>query len=220
MIDFNKIELYIFDLDGTLIDSALDLAVSLERALAEEGLMGYTLDDLLSRISVGSKNLIRDLVNDDRVVERRVFDYYIKHYSTNMFNNTKLYPQVLDIMESLKTKSVALLSNKREQPCRTILEYFKINHHFKMILGGDSLKLKKPSPEPILHICKHLNIKPEHTVMIGDSPVDIESATGAGARSIGILDGLTPREVMEKTKPDIMVERVGDLMALLKQVAN
>lgn len=220
MIDFKKIELYIFDLDGTLIDSALDLAVSLERALAEEGIMGYTLDDLLARISVGSKNLIRDLVNDDRVVERRVFDYYIKHYSANMFINTKLYPQVLDIMDCLKTKTVALLSNKREQPCRVILDHFKINHHFKMILGGDSLKLKKPSPEPIFHICKNLGIQPENTVMIGDSPVDIESATSAGAKSIGILDGLTPRNVMEQTKPDIMVERVGDLLALLKAVTN
>lgn len=219
MIDFKKIELYIFDLDGTLIDSALDLAVSLERALAEEGIMKYSLDDLLARISVGSKNLIRDLVNDDRVTEQRVFEYYIKHYSTNMFQNTKLFPQVLDIMDRLQTKSVALLSNKREQPCRVILDHFKITHHFKMILGGDSLKLKKPNPEPIFHICKKLGIEPEKTVMIGDSPVDIDAAHGAGAKSIGILDGLTPREVMLKTKPDIMVERVGDLLALLNEIA-
>lgn len=215
MKHFSHIDLYIFDLDGTLIDSALDLAIALERALAEEGIMNYTVEDLIARIGVGSKNLLRELVNDDRIVEQRVFQYYIKHYSTNMFQSTKLFPNVLEILERLQPKTVALLSNKREAPCRTILDHFKISHHFKMILGGDSLPQKKPQPEPILHICKNLGIKPENTLMIGDSPVDIESAAGAGAQSVGILDGLTPREVMLKTKPNLMINQIGDLLPYL-----
>ena len=112
MKDFSHIDLYIFDLDGTLIDSALDLAIALERALAEEGIMNYTVEDLISRIGVGSKNLLRELVNDDRIVEQRVFQYYIKHYSTNMFQSTKLFPNVLEILERLQSKTVALLINK------------------------------------------------------------------------------------------------------------
>src|SRR5258707_985710 len=120
MIDFSKIELFIFDLDGTLIDSALDLAVSLERALAEEGIMRYTVDDLMKKIGVGSKNLLKELVNDDPNVENRVFKYYIEHYSNNMFKNTKLFPSTVEILDLLTKKSVALVSNKREVPCKTI----------------------------------------------------------------------------------------------------
>lgn len=220
MIDFSKIELVIFDLDGTLIDSALDLAAALERALAEEGIMRYSLDDLLKRIGVGSKNLLKELVNDDPIVERRVFDYYIKHYSTTMFATTKLFPQVQELLERLDGKIVALLSNKREEPCKKILQYFKIDHHFKATLGGDSLPHRKPSPEPILHICKLLNIQPENTVMIGDSPVDIESGSKAGTQTIGILKGLTPEEIMRKYPATLFVDQVGDLLPIIDSIAH
>ena len=213
MIDFSKIELVIFDLDGTLIDSALDLAVALERALAEEGIMRYSLDDLLQRIGVGSKNLLKELVNHDVLVEKRVFEYYIKHYSTSMFANTQLYPSVKELLEKLKGKTIALLSNKREAPCKTILKYFQIDHYFKMTLGGDSLRERKPSPEPILHICKALGFKPEQTVMIGDSPVDLEAGKLAGTMTIGILQGLTPGDIMKKNEAHLFIDQVGDLLS-------
>lgn len=219
MVDFSKIELVIFDLDGTLIDSALDLAAALERALAEEGILGYTLDDLLKRIGVGSKNLLKELVNDDPIVEKRVFEYYIKHYSTNMFASTKLFPQVLELLEKLKGKSVALLSNKREEPCKKILQYFKIDHHFKATLGGDSLPERKPSSVPVLHICRLLNIKPENTVMIGDSPVDLEAGSKAGTKTIGILKGLTPPDIMKKYQATVFVDQVGDLLPIVDAIA-
>lgn len=142
MIDFNKIDLFIFDLDGTLIDSAKDLAVCLDLALQEEGLKRHTMDELLARISVGSKTLLRELVNDDPHAERRVFETYIKLYAEKMFDHTILYPNVIEVLELLKNKKVALLSNKREAPCKTILKHFKIDHHFKIVLGGDSLSQK------------------------------------------------------------------------------
>ncbi len=215
MIDFSEIDLVIFDLDGTLIDSAMDLAVSLDLAMKEEGLRSLSIDELLQRISVGSKNLLRELVNDDRHAEKRIFDHYIKHYSQRMFDNTKLYPNVLELLDLLQSKTVALVSNKREEPCKIILKYFKIDHHFKMVLGGDSLPLKKPNPAPILHICKELNIAPERTLMIGDSPVDLEAGQMAGAKTIGILEGLTPENVMRKNKANIFLKKVGDIIALL-----
>ncbi len=215
MIDFSEIDLVIFDLDGTLIDSAMDLAISLDLAMKEEGLRSLSVDELLQRISVGSKNLLRELVNDDRHAEKRIFEHYIKHYSQRMFDNTKLYPNVLELLDLLQSKTVALVSNKREEPCKIILKYFKIDHHFKMVLGGDSLPLKKPNPAPILHICKELNIPPERTLMIGDSPVDLEAGQMAGAKTIGILEGLTPENVMRKNKANIFLKKVGDIIALL-----
>jgi phosphoglycolate phosphatase len=215
MIDFSEIDLVIFDLDGTLIDSAMDLAISLDLAMKEEGLRSLSVDELLQRISVGSKNLLRELVNDDRHAEKRIFEHYIKHYSQRMFDNTKLYPNVLELLDLLQSKTVALVSNKREEPCKIILKYFKIDHHFKMVLGGDSLPLKKPNPAPILHICKELNIAPERTLMIGDSPVDLEAGQMAGAKTIGILEGLTPENVMRKNKANIFLKKVGDIIALL-----
>jgi phosphoglycolate phosphatase len=215
MIDFSEIDLVIFDLDGTLIDSAMDLAISLDLAMKEEGLRSLSFEELLQKICVGSKNLIRELVNDDVHAEKRVFDRYIQHYSQKMFDNTKLYPNVIELLDLLKSKTVALLSNKREEPCKIILKYFKIDHHFKMVLGGDSLSLKKPNPAPILHICKELGIEPHRTLMIGDSPVDLEAGALAGTKTIGILEGLTPEDVMKKNKANIFLKKVGDIIALL-----
>ncbi|MCC7460673.1 MAG: HAD-IA family hydrolase [Proteobacteria bacterium] len=220
MLDFSKIELLIFDLDGTLIDSAKDLAVCLDLALKEDGLNRHTMDDLMARISIGSKNLLRELVNDDPHAERRVLDSYIRLYSEKMFDNTVLYPDVLKLLDLLKDKKVALLSNKREQPCKVILNHFKIDHHFKIILGGDSLPQRKPRPEPILHICKELDVKPENTLMIGDSPVDLEAGKLAGAKTIGILGGLTPEELMKKSEADIFLHQVRDLIALIELKSN
>ena len=216
MLDFSKIELVIFDLDGTLIDSAKDLAICLDLALREDGLTRHTMDDLVSRISIGSKNLMRELVNDDPHAERRVLNSYIKFYSEKMFDNTVLYPNVIELLELLADKKVALLSNKREDPCKTILKYFQIEHHYKMVLGGDSLPQKKPRPEPILHICKELDVRPEKTLMIGDSPVDLEAGKLAGAKTIGILGGLTPEDLMKKSEADIFLHQVRDMIALIE----
>lgn len=215
MVDFKKIDLVIFDLDGTLIDSAHDLASSLYLALQDEGLFQHTVQDLIAKIGVGSKNLLKELVNDDPIVEKRVFDYYIKRYSSNMFTNTKLFPFVPEILEKLTNKSVALVSNKREKPCVEILKHFQIDHHFKMTLGGDSLAQRKPHPAPLLHICNTLGISSEKTVMIGDSPVDIDAGIAAGTQTIGILEGLTPPDVMKKSNAHFLIPKVGDLLPLL-----
>lgn len=215
MIDFSKIELVIFDLDGTLIDSAMDLAISLDLAMKDEGLRSLSMEEMLARISVGSKNLLKELVNDDVHAEKRVLDYYIKHYSQRMFDNTKLYPNVVELLELLQHKTVALLSNKREQPCKVILKYFKIDHHFKMVLGGDSLPRRKPHPDPILHICRELKIKPENTLMVGDSPVDLEAGRLAGVKTIGLLEGLTPEDIMKKSQANIFLRKVEDIIALI-----
>ncbi|MEZ4845496.1 MAG: HAD-IA family hydrolase [Bdellovibrionota bacterium] len=101
-------------------------------------------------------------------------------------------------------------------PCKTILKYFQIDHHFKMVLGGDSLPHKKPRPEPILHICKELNVLPAKTLMIGDSPVDLEAGRLAGAKTIGILGGLTPEDLMKKSEADIFLHQVRDMIALIE----
>lgn len=220
MLDFSKIDLFIFDLDGTLIDSAKDLAVCLDLALQEEGLRRHSMDDLLARISIGSKNLLKELVNDDPHAERRVFETYIKLYAEKMFDHTTLYPNVIDLLELLQNKKVALLSNKREAPCKTILKHFNIDHHFKIVLGGDSLPKKKPSPEPIFHICKYLDVKPENSLMIGDSPVDLDAGRLAGAKTIGILEGLSPAEMMKKSQADIFLHQVRDLIPLLQHIKN
>ncbi len=215
MIKFSDIDLVIFDLDGTLIDSVQDLANCLDLAMREEGLPPMPMDEIIRRIGIGSKNLMKELVNHDHIASERVQKYYVKHYSDRMFENTVLYPNVVELLDKLKDKKVALLSNKREAPCKKILQYFKIDHHFKMVLGGDSLPQRKPHPAPILHICNALDCKPERTLMVGDSPVDLEAGYSAGALTVGLLRGLTPEEEMRKNKAHMFYDQVGDLLDLI-----
>ena len=216
MIDFSKIELVIFDMDGTLIDSGVDLGVALHLALQEEGYTDHTPEGLTEKIWMGFKHILGEILEGNTEIEQRVLDRYSGHYKTKMFDNATLYSDVNQLLELLKTKQIAILSNQREQFCHAFLKHFGIDHHFKMVLGGDSLPTRKPDPAPILHICKALGVKPENTLMVGDSPIDLEAGEAAGVMTLGLLRGLTPADIMRKSKAHVFMDRVGDMISFLK----
>jgi phosphoglycolate phosphatase len=214
MIDRSKVQLVIFDLDGTLIDSRMDIHKALNHALDFVGAPPLSMDVMLEHFARGSKNLMSDLLGPDEKTQQTALMEYRQHYQENMYNQTQLFHQVPELLNMLAKQNIALavVSNKREEPCHELLDFFNIAHHFEVVLGGDSLATKKPSPEPLFFAADHFKVKPERALMVGDSPVDILAGQQAGCQTVGILHGFTPREQMMALDATLIVDQIHELL--------
>lgn len=217
MIDVANFELFVFDLDGTLLDSIDDLTDALNLALTDVGCDPVDKDIIKTKLCLGTKNLLGDLVGDDPALTQSIYVKYIERYRERMFHNSPLYPGVLELLDGLSGQTtMAILTNKREEPAVEILSHYAIDHHFELVIGGDSLEEKKPSPAPLLHICETLKIEPKKTLMIGDSHADILSGQGAGTSTLGVLNGFTTRDMLLSARPDHVIDSI-DVLARLVQ---
>ncbi len=201
----------IFDLDGTLIDSRLDLLNAVNVALSSVGRADCSVDDLTNLVGGGTRALVKKALGGDLDLFDKAFEAFTEHYQIHLLDHTKLYPGVDETLHLLKDRTLAVLSNKRQKFCEAILRGLGADEHFKLIMGGDKLSQKKPHPAPILYICEQLKVVPQKTMMVGDSPIDVEAGKAAGVITVGITEGFTSSEIMKSAKPHFLVPSVAML---------
>lgn len=232
-----RLKLLVFDLDGTLIDSAQDLCNSVNAALAHCG--RGPLDDpaIASFVGNGAPMLMRrslalaDSIDSEQVDEdllAQAYAFFLQYYREHKLDFTYAYDGVLEALAALRDlhdthgghpRIMAVLTNKPVRPARGICEGLGMADYFLRIYGGDSFPAKKPDPQGLLAIMNEAGVTPEETVMIGDSRVDIETARNAGAWAIGCAFGFGPQNLSE-VEPDIVVDRAWDwTLALQPQSA-
>ncbi len=205
-------ELIIFDLDGTLIDSRVDITNSVNVALRDIGLPPKTTEQIVGMIGNGTRALVQRAVGHDPDRFRRAFAVFTKDYGLHLLDHTTLYPGVRETIDHFAgRKKMAVMSNKRQRFCDAILEGLGLTHRFEVIQGGDTATAKKPDPAPLLHICERLGIDPTRTAMVGDSTVDVTAGEKAGMYTVGILEGFTPAEIMRGSGADLLVPTVASL---------
>lgn len=210
---FEPYDLVIFDLDGTLIDSRHDIAEAVNKSLVKWGFPSRSVEEIGSLLFQGGRSLISTLLPDERLTMRKnVFQSYIDFYQDNLLGRTRFYPGAIELLEKLSPKTLAVMSNKREALCRDILKGLGRADHFSHILGGDSLPQKKPSPLPLRWISDALEIEPSRAIMVGDSPVDIQSAQAAGMRSIGLTGGFCSAASVRQAQPSYVFDHLTDLL--------
>jgi phosphoglycolate phosphatase len=169
----------IFDLDGTLIDSAPDIHAAANRALAAEGLPGLSAAQVRSFIGNGVGVLLARclaaLGQSDDALHARLMAYFLADYETR-FALTTLYPGVAAMLERLAAAGhpMAICTNKPAGPTRAVLGHFDLLRHFPVIVGGDTLAVRKPDPAPLRHA--HVQLGGGPAVFVGDSEVDAETA--------------------------------------------
>jgi phosphoglycolate phosphatase len=225
-----SLKLLVFDLDGTLIDSAQDLCNSVNATLAhfdraplpDEEIAGYIGDGvvLLIRRAFSSGNGA-DI--DDSLLAK-AHDFFLAYYREHKLDYTYAYDGVLEALEALRTvhdqpdapaRAMAVLTNKPVRPARAICEALGLAPYFINIYGGNSFTTKKPDPEGLFALMQEAGARPAETVMIGDSQVDVQTARNAGAWSIGCTFGLAPGS-LEAIPPDILVDSPADWTAALR----
>ena len=220
------IRLIVFDLDGTLIDSARDLCNSVNAALEHMGRPPLDHPIIASFVGNGAPMLVRrslavengvapDEVHDDELAT--AYTFFLDHYRAHKLDFTYAYPGVLESLAALRTaphgapRTLAVLTNKPFRPARAICQGLGMDCFFR-IYGGDSFPLKKPDPLGLRTIMQEAGALPEHTLMIGDSKVDVLTARNAGAWSLGCQFGFGPQNLMEEP-PDIVVDSAFDWTA-------
>ena len=206
--------LLIFDLDGTLIDSSEDLAISVNAMLRNAGRPELRRDVIQTYVGNGAQVLVRRAFGNDASEEtvQEGLAFFLKYYRAHSLEHTKLYPGIREAVEHLAEKHrLAVLTNKPERISGDIIAALGIRECFSHVYGGDRFKSKKPDPTGIEELMKDTGIGQRATMMIGDTSIDIETARNAGVRSCGVAWGFKPESFAE-VPPDILVHRPAELV--------
>ncbi|HIQ24511.1 MAG TPA: HAD family hydrolase [Persephonella sp.] len=211
-----QIDAVFFDLDGTLINSSKDIAISANYALEKLGFPKLNEEEIVKHIGYGGENLLRNIlpVNDDNILKKAV-EIFKKYYFSNPVIYTKPYELIPEILESLKKqgKKIAVITNKYYDISKEILEKLDIFQYIDLLLGGDSVKNKKPYPEPVLKAIESLNVKVP--IIIGDSETDIKSGKDAGIKTVLVEYGFGKIDLAKSFNPDFIVKNTKELRKLL-----
>jgi phosphoglycolate phosphatase len=204
-------DLLIFDLDGTLIDSRLDLAHAVNATRKHMGMTPLEFERVYSYVGNGAPVLIRRALGE-QATEAEVeeaLEFFLEYYRDHALDFTRLYPGVKESLERLEAagKRMAVLTNKPVRMSNAICEGLGIAGHFFQVYGGNSFDFKKPNPIGVQSLMRETGIGPERTVMVGDSGVDVNTAINAGVRSCGVTYGFQP-ETLKEPKPDVLVDRM------------
>lgn len=210
------VELLIFDLDGTLIESKWDIAASVNLTLAELGLPQRPLDEIFGFVGDGVRKLLRLAVGDnDRVSFEDALRVFRGHYLAHCLDRTTFYPGVEDALTHFTDKRKAVATNKSIEYTQVILKGLGA-HHFQFVVGGDNGFGLKPDPGMLLHIMERLDVPKERTVLVGDSTNDINGGHNAGIRVCAVGYGMGNREKMAACRPDWFIERPEQLMEIFE----
>jgi phosphoglycolate phosphatase len=208
-----KISLIVYDFDGTLVDTLFDIADAVNLSLNELGLRTLSRETIRKYVGKGVERLMAQSINGYADLARAV-ELFRKHYSENLMNHTRFYPSGREILDHFRDKKQAICSNKPEDFVRRILQSLESLDPFDAILGGDSVKSKKPDPEGMLHLLDRFQSAPEMAVLVGDSPVDIETGKRAGVYTCVVNYGLGDPKEIASAGPDCSIDHLSELKDL------
>ncbi len=211
--------LIIFDLDGTLIDSAKDLAISMNatRAYFEMPLLDPNL--IYSFVGNGATVLVRRAMGAEASEEvvKEALAFFLKYYRKHALEHTKLYPGVAGLVNDLKQggHQLAILTNKPVKISADLVSALGLGKYFMRVYGGDSFARKKPDPIGIRTLLNETQMEPANAWMVGDSGVDVQTARNAGVKSCGVAWGFQPG-AFESDRPDVLIEKPAEFLTYLR----
>lgn len=190
-----EIRAVVFDLDGTLVDSRRDLAEAVNRMRAELGLGALELGDVVAMVGRGARHLVRAALGGEAMDARvdSALARFLVHYDDLATDATLPYPGISKMLAELApVRPLALLTNKPERPTRRILDHFGWTGHFREVIGGDSLPVRKPDPGGLVEVARRFGVAPAELLLVGDSRIDAETAAAAGSGFVLVEWGFAP----------------------------
>lgn len=208
----NSVRAFVFDLDGTLIDSKQDLIASVNATLRELGRDELAAETISGYIGHGAPTLVNRALGDSTTEEerQRALKFFLENYEAHKMDTTRAYPGVAETLQRLKDVPMAVLTNKPVRISVRILEALDLAKHFRAIYGGNSFETKKPDPQGVLTILRELKAEPKEAMMVGDSEVDVQTARNAGmwAAAVNYGFGVHDRSLYPA---DIYLDRFAEL---------
>lgn len=207
-------DLLIFDLDGTLIDSKLDLAHAVNATRAHFGLPPLDLETVGNYIGNGAPVLIRRAMGAEASQNDvdKALEYFLAYYGDHKLDNTRAYPGIPEALEALHQASVrmAVLTNKPVRISGRIIEGLGLSKYFLHVYGGNSFDRKKPDPLGVETLLAETVVSKHRALIVGDSAVDVQTARNAGVKVCGVTYGFQP-ESFAADPPDMIVDRPEEL---------
>ncbi|HXA81549.1 MAG TPA: HAD-IA family hydrolase [Methylomirabilota bacterium] len=216
--NFSSVRSFLFDLDGTLIDSKLDLVNSVNFMLLEMQREVLPLATVASYIGHGAPRLVADALGPEAAEadRKRGLEIFLAYYSEHNLDATRAYAGVVEGLQSLQDHPMAVLTNKPAKISVEILEALGLLKYFRAVYGGDTFEKKKPDPAGALAILKNLGADPRESAMVGDSDVDIKTARNAGMFAIGVNYGFGQHD-RQAQPADLYVDSLQEIAALALQ---
>ncbi len=212
--------LILFDLDGTLVDSAFDLYRAMNLSLARLNLPLVTEQQVRVWIGKGTslfcQSTLQYLKGDvDPVLHQQLLDTFLEIYNAEPCVDTQPFHGIVEFLDwGLKNhKKMICVTNKPEQPARKILDVLQMSHYFDDVVGGDRFEVRKPDPKPLLHCVEAFDTTVEQTLMIGDSSNDVEAARRAGIDCVVVSYGYNHGEDIQLCQPQQIVDDLTELLA-------
>ncbi len=221
------VKVIMIDLDGTLLNTADDLALSANLMLKDLGMPEQSTSTICSYIGKGIQKLVKRTLTGqldgepDSALFAKALPIYEKHYANNLSVNTRPYSGVLEGIKAMQQAGfkLACITNKAEAFTLPLLHATHLYDQFEIILSGDSLPKKKPDPMPLLHICKHFNVHPHEALLIGDSLNDAIAARAAGCHVFCVTYGYNEGRNVYELDCDSIVDSLLDASKLVKKLS-
>ncbi|MFT5721561.1 MAG: phosphoglycolate phosphatase [Motiliproteus sp.] len=216
------VELVLFDLDGTLIDSVPSLALAVDRMLQQLGRETAGQEKVRQWVGNGAAMLVNRALSASPEVDpelgealkAQALELFMQAYAEADHQDTPLYPGVRSCLDQLAERGIrlALVTNKPERFLGSLLDELELAPYFERVLGGDSLAHKKPHPLPLLHCIEHLGSGAARTLMVGDSATDVQAARAAGVRVACVSYGYSYPQPVAASEPDWLVDCLTELL--------
>ena len=205
-----------FDLDGTIVRSHKTIYKTTVKALIDLKIPSDNLKEELFYERIGHH--FEDIFNEFNIPVND-FETFINIYKNQYFefiNESALYDGIEETLQNLKSRNIitSLLTTKGQDQAEKIINHFILGKYFDLVTGRRNGIAHKPSPEPLLLICNELNIKPEETLMVGDTELDIACGKNAGTKTCGVTYGYRTKNYIQEQRPDLIIDSAKELLNL------
>ncbi|RKZ19022.1 phosphoglycolate phosphatase [bacterium] len=217
-----RVDAFVFDLDGTLVDSELDIALAANFTRLHFGLPELPVPTVTGYVGDGVARLLhRTLGHDNHRIpagspvpepmHAEGMQVFADHYGRHLLDNTRLYPGVLEVLRRFAAFPLAVATNKPRAFTDAILTGLHIDGAFRRVVAGDEVPARKPDPAHLAAALEGLEVAPEKVAMVGDSPNDILAAKAYGALAVGCTYGLVSPGRVRSARPDLVIDSFAEL---------